>query len=290
MTTTPHSPQGRGATARTAALTALAATSLLLTACGGGSDKQAADTPAPKSTSAAKATPSPTATPEPYTLTTDAHVAAGQAVGGRYRLARLQGMSGTDLCVDSLLGPTPKYGSSAQAAQKNQALYEAAGNKVWATLAHGTKRLDLDATPHELLFLNDLSHADGGTGTVSCQTDLRTDLTASHKDKKSGARVSDGVQEITCVSTVTASTKSAAELTKEDPNFFGRTPDGHETPGVKPTETVHAEGLNFFLVSRCTTDDVPPADFGPGRYDGASADNLTVGHNLLTSMRKHLTP
>lgn len=288
----PPPSAGRRAVQRLAALTALAASAVLLTACGGG--KAGAGAPAPTTASAATRTPSPKATPvpaEPYTLTTDAHVAPGQAVGGRYRLARLLGTSGMDVCVDSLLGPTPKYADGAQAAHKNQAAYEAASNKVWAMLARGTKSLDLNDDPHYLTFLNDLSHAaNGGAGAISCQVDLRTDLTAYHRDGKTGAAVSDGVQEIACLGSVTASTKSADQLTKEDPGFFGRTPDGRETAHVEPTETVRADGLNYFLVSTCTSGGIPPADFGAGNYKRAATDSTTATHNLLAAMRRHLTP
>lgn len=262
---------------RVAAVTALAASALLLTACGGNNEEPG--TPTPKSTSTS-GTASPWTQPaaaKPYTLTTDAHVAPGQEVGGRYQLARLRKTSGADICVDALLGPTPKYANGAGAAGKNTTAYQAASDKAWATLTRGTTGLDLDAAPHELQFRNDLSDGESGAGAVSCQTDLRTDVTVSGK-----------AEEIACYSTVTATTQSAAQLLKADPGFFGRTPDGHETPNVKPTETVTSGPLNFFLVSRCSTEGTPPSAFGP-RYPHATSTNTTIGHNLLKAMHPHVS-
>lgn len=274
---------------RAQALTALAASALLLAACGGG--KQDAGPPAPKDTSAATGTPSPkpTTPAAPYALTRDAHIAPGQDVAGRYRLARLLGTSGADVCVDGLLGPTPAYADgTGAAARKNQTAYEAAGGKVWAMLAHGTKDLRLADSPHYLSFLNDLNGGGGATGAISCQTDVRTLLTAFHKDPASGKQVSDGTQEIACASTVTATARTAAELTGEDPHFFGRSPAGRPPTDARPSETAAAGGVNFFLVTQCTGVDVPASDFPAAAYKRIEADNTTLGHNMLQAMRGHV--
>lgn len=283
----PFSAGSRRATRCLAALAAAATLTVSLTACGGDKPGAAGTTsrPAGTGTSTPKATPLPTT--GPYALTTDGHVIPGQDVGKRYSVARLAATTGTEICGDNLLGPTPDYVRSPKGSENDNA-HQAAFDAVWKDLARGvaSEFIALDSSPIT-------PYGNPRIGVAGCRTELRNALPVFDGPPYG---VIEGQQDVVCASTVTASTKTADQLLRAgvDLNYFGSTPDPGgaviRTSHAQPVKTVREGGLNLFLFVTCGAGGTPRVKFLPASYRQVTSDARIVGDNMLAAMRRHLAP